>query len=92
MSTPHINQRNGSTVSLWADAKGVLELGHDDMDGSTRGVTSHQWLRQVGHHKTELDQAEKHLQASKAHMLDNDRKMGGWNTLTHINVLSGNVK
>lgn len=48
-------------MSLRADAKGVFELGHDDVDCGSRGITSHQWLRQIGHHKTKLDQAEQNL-------------------------------
>lgn len=48
-------------MPLRADAKGVFELGHDDMDSSSCGITSHQWLRQVGYHKTKLDQTEQNL-------------------------------
>lgn len=42
-------------MSHRADAKGVFELGNDDMDGSSCGVTSDQRLRQVGHNKPKLD-------------------------------------
>lgn len=43
------------------DAKGVFELRHDDVDGGSRGVTSDQWLGQVGHNKTKVDKAEQNL-------------------------------
>lgn len=64
--TPYINQCNGSTVSLWIDAKAVLELRNDDVDGSTSGVASHQWFWQVCHHKTKLDQAKKNLEGKQS--------------------------
>lgn len=45
-------------MSRRVNAKGVFELRHDDMDSSSCGITSDQWLRQVGYHKTKLDQTE----------------------------------
>lgn len=57
----HIYQGHRPVVSHRADAKGVFELGHDDMDGSSGGVASDQRLRQVGHHETKLDQSKQNL-------------------------------
>lgn len=57
----HIYQRHRPTISERADAKGIFELGHDDMDGSSSGVTSDQRLRQIGHHETKLDQTKENL-------------------------------
>lgn len=42
-------------MSHRAEAKSVFELGHDDVDGSSCGVTADQRLRQVGHDETELN-------------------------------------
>lgn len=45
-------------MSHGSDAEGVFELGHDDVDGRSCGVTSDQRLGQVGHNETKLDEAE----------------------------------
>lgn len=55
-------------MSHWVEAKSVFELGHDDVDGSSGGVTSDQRLGQVGDHETELDQSKQNLQTRKTHL------------------------
>lgn len=52
-------------MSLRVDAKGVFELGHNDVNGCSCGITSHQRLRQVGHHEAELDQTKQYLNMSQ---------------------------
>lgn len=50
----YIYQRQRPVVSLWVDAKGVFELGRDNMNGGSCCVSPDQRLRQIGHQKTKL--------------------------------------
>ena len=54
------------------DAEGVLELGHHHVDGSSGGVATDQRLRQVGHHKTKVDQAQQDLHTHAFKYTHND--------------------
>lgn len=43
----------------------VLELGDEDVHGGSGGVAAHQWVREVGHHEAELQEAQGKLKGRR---------------------------
>lgn len=48
-------------MSFGANAKGVFELRHNNVDGCCCGITSDQRFGEVGHHETKPDQTKQNL-------------------------------
>ncbi len=63
----HIYKRQRSTISMWIDAKGIFELGDDNVNGGCCCISSHQWLWEIRYHKTKPNQAEEQLHTQTPH-------------------------